>query len=60
MKQTHTHIWSPDLESSVLRDAAGSRREVKEGFDFLHSQLRLFCPPPGGVHPALAPGPVLI
>lgn len=40
MKQSHTHLWSPDLESSVLRDAAGSRK-VKGGFDFLHSQLRL-------------------
>ena len=41
MKQSHAHIWSPDLESSVLKDAAGSRKEVMEGFDFLHSQLRL-------------------
>lgn len=40
MKQSHTHIWSPDLEPSLLKDAAGSRKEVKEGFDFLHSQLR--------------------
>ena len=40
MKQSHTHLWSPDLESSVLKDAAGSRK-VKGSFDFLHSQLRL-------------------